>query len=268
VLIVNNQHTVTVEKTTIRLVTCEECETDFVYELSRSGEGYGNSVYFLDESGAKKRAARKAKEQLSRKMKNACEAIPCPQCAHVQDHMLGKARSDRAIKIGLLAALVFLLSVGGFALALSTKAFLLGIVLGGLFLVATAVIGIFAVVALNSFDPNNKPKSERIKRAEELASPRKDFERGFAENAEEEFSKNCKKLAKKKQPTFEFAIWVDRTQIKHADSIKVNLPNGERASVKLKPSLKDGDTFEFSHEVDGREVQLVGVVNIYSKTKS
>jgi hypothetical protein len=267
-MIVNNQHTITVTQSAVRLVICEECNTEYVYQLERSGEGMGNSVYFLDEAGAKRRAERKAREQLARKMEHACEAIPCPRCGHYQDHMLAKARGEAAFKWGLLAALAMVLCVGGFVLALSTRAVMLGVGIGVLGLLAAIVLGIIGLVVNGSYDPNKKPKEERLRIAVERAFRRRDFEAGFAEAAGDEFEKFCKKLGKKKGRRFEIPVWADRGQIRHADPLPVTLPPGDKVTIKLRSDSRDGDEFAFPAEVDGYEVEIVCVLNVYTKTRA
>jgi hypothetical protein len=268
-MLVNQQYTATVEASAVRLVACEECDTEYVYQLGRSAEGYGNSIYMLDNKGAKKRAMRKAKEELARKMKDACEAIPCPECGHVQDHMLPKARFDRAVLIGLIAIPTVLLMIGMLFVGQYTRLGNLAYAVSGLSFLATLGVGIFALVASSSYNPNRKPEAERIALGEEKAARRKDFEKGFAEAAAEQFDEFRDQLGRKKSQTrFEVPVWVDRGQMKAGDSVKPRLPDGERVSIRLKPDDGDGDEFPFSREVDGHEIQVVCVLNVYTKNKS
>jgi hypothetical protein len=265
-MIVNNQHTVTVEQSAVRLVTCEECNAEYVYTLSRSGEGIGNSVYFLDESGAKKRAERKAKEQLSRKMKSACEPIPCPKCLHIQDHMIGKARSDRGAGISFFAIVAFLLALGGCALGQWTKMGNAGFILGGVFFLFALGLGALALIAFTSYDPNKQSEETLRKIADENAFLRKEFERSFAATAADEFERFCKKLGKKKGRRFEMAVWADRGQVRDAEALKVKLPVGETATIKLREA-RDSDEFAFPQTVDDYDIEIVCVLNVYTKTK-
>jgi len=266
-MIVNNQHTVTVEQSTVRLVVCEECDADYVYQLTRSGEGIGNSVYFLDESGAKNRAERKAKEQLAKKMRTAVDAIPCPECGHYQDHMIPRARFERSFLWLLLGGGTLVLTIVLMILGAETRLGNVGYVLGGLFFLATVVIGVIALVIYSTYDPNRKPKAERRALGQEKASSRRDFERGFAATAEDEFEKFCRRLGKKKNRRFELAFWADRGQVKYAETIKLRLPIGEKVSIKLAPDLHDGDAFDFSFEVDGYPIEIAGILNLYTKAK-
>jgi hypothetical protein len=268
-MIVNQQYTATAEATAVRLVACEECDTEYVYQLERSAEGYGNSIYMLDNAGAKKRAMRKAKDDLARKMKNACEAIPCPECGHVQDHMLGKARFDRAVRIGLFAILTVLLMIGMLFVGQYTRLGKFAYALSGLSCLATIGVGIFALVAYSSYNPNRKPEAERIAYGQENATLRKDFEKAFAAAAEDAFEEFCGRLGKKKAKTrFEMPVWVDRGQLKGGETVKPRLPDGERVSIRLKADDRDGDEFPFAREVDGHEIQVVCVLNVYTKNRS
>ena len=267
-MLVNQQYTATVEATAVRLVACEECDTEYVYQLERSAEGYGNSIYMLDNKGAKKRAMRKAKDELARKMKNACEAIPCPECGHVQDHMLPKARFDRAVLIGLIAIPTVLLMIGMLFVGEYTRLGKLAYALSGLSCLATLGVGIFALVVYTSYNPNRKPEAERIALGEEKAARRKAFEKGFAEAAVEQFDEFRDQLGRKKAVTsFEMMVWADRSQVKHGDPIRVPLPTG-RAELKLPEDARDGDEFKFSREVDGVDVTFVCTLCVYTRNKS
>jgi hypothetical protein len=266
-MIVNNQHTVTVEQSTVRLVVCEECDADYVYQLTRSGEGIGNSPYFLDESGAKKRAERKAREQVNKTMRTAVNAIPCPECGHYQDHMVPRARFEKSFLYLLLGGGTLVVSIVFLILGAETRFGNVGYILGGLLFLATAVIGVITLVIYTTYNPNKKPKAERRALGEEKASLRSDFERDFAASADDDFDKFCRKLGKKKNRRFELVFWADRGQLKYSETIKLHLPVGKTVSIKLAPDLRDGDAFEYDYEVDGYPIQIACILNLYTKAK-
>ncbi|HEX3150407.1 MAG TPA: hypothetical protein VHR66_20180 [Gemmataceae bacterium] len=266
-MIVSNQHTVTLSQTAVRLVSCEGCDADYVYQLSREGEGMSNSFYFLDESGAAKRAERKARKQLSRKMETARNGIPCPRCGHYQDHMIGKARYDKATPIAAIAVLAFVVAIVFFLLGSNTRMGLFGNFLGVVFLLVFAAGCAYGLYLINFYNPNKKPEEERLQYAEENAVLRKKFERGLADNAADEFERFRKRLAKKKERRFEMGFWADRGQLRYGDPIEVRLPVGEWVTVQLRRDSRDGAEFRFPVEVDGFEVEVVCVLNVYTKTR-
>jgi acyl-CoA synthetase (AMP-forming)/AMP-acid ligase II len=267
-IIVNNQHEATVTQTVLRLVACEECDAEYIYSLTREGSGYGNSVYFLDEEGAKERASRRAEENLENQMRSACNAVPCPKCGHYQDHMLPRARAQRAgiYKVG--AGLALILMIVFLVLALKSNPIRVGLPIAGVCFLAMLALGMVALIIHVSYNPNKKSEEERLEIAAKDASLRNDFERAQAVMAVEDFEQFCKKIAKKKKRRFEFSIWVDRGQIKHADEIDILLPSNEASTIQLRSKMRDGDQFTFSHEVDEYTVQMVGVLNVYTKRRA
>jgi hypothetical protein len=268
-MIFNVQYTAEVQATAVRLVLCDECEAEYVYQLERTTEGYGNSVYALDNAGAKRRATKQAEKALDRTMKSACDVIPCPECGYVQDHMLKQARFERAALFGLIGAGTLILAIGMLFVGAYTRLGNLAFAVAGLSFLATLGLGIFALVAYATHDPNRKPEADRIAKGQELAAGRKDFEKAFTDAAEQDFDKFCRKLGKKKSDgRFEMRVWADRGQVKAGDTIRPRLPDGERVTIRLPTDSRDGDEFPFDREVDGRPVQIVCVLNIYTKTKS
>jgi hypothetical protein len=267
-LVYNEQHSADVEQSTVRLVTCEQCDTDYVYQLTRSGQGYANSLYGLDNAGAKRRAKRQAKDQLARRMQLACEVVPCPECGHVQRHMFRKARSDRAFLVGLVPMATTVLTVASFVIGLSVWNGRVWYLLGVVFLLASLIGLVVTVFVYGMYNPDRKSRDARLRLAEEKAMPRKEFERSFADAAADEFDRFRRKSGKRKDRPFELAVWADRGQVKRGESLKVRLPHGEWVSLKLPAGVADGHTFELTGEADDREVLFRCVLNIYTKTQS
>ncbi|MGL4419054.1 MAG: hypothetical protein ACRCZF_00185 [Gemmataceae bacterium] len=259
----NEQWTVTMASSAIRLVSCEECDTDYIYKLERETEGHGNAVMGLGSEGAKKRAAKEAKKKLDQQLTTACDAVPCPECGHYQDHMLGQARSDKSTPLlagaagGLVVGIILLLAVKSIPL------------LGAVVLMLTFGAGGIGLFFLTTYDPNKQPEQKRLEIAEEKAYRRKDFERESQAKSEKSYEKFLDKLERgtAKSTSFEFPLWVDRGQIRDEADVKVRLPNGEKTSIQLDDQATDGDTFRFDEEVEGRTIRLVAALKVYTRTK-
>jgi hypothetical protein len=91
---VGRKYTATVTGSVWRAVTCEHCRLQWAYKLTRKAEGTGRSAYFLDNSGASRRADDEAETELKRKLENDVDAIPCPRCQRYQQAMFGQARYE------------------------------------------------------------------------------------------------------------------------------------------------------------------------------
>lgn len=64
----------------LKMVRCEQCAQDYVYVLTRSAEGQGRSLLFLDNEGARERAASRAERRLREKLERSCDPVPCLHC--------------------------------------------------------------------------------------------------------------------------------------------------------------------------------------------
>jgi hypothetical protein len=86
------KHAATASAKAVRAVSCEECGTDYVYEVERAAVGHGLSIYALDEDGAARRAQEEARTEVQRRLESEIEVVPCPKCGRVQSHMVPLAR--------------------------------------------------------------------------------------------------------------------------------------------------------------------------------
>jgi hypothetical protein len=98
-------------------VLCEWCNTVYQYDLERKATGKGKSLLFLDNQGAKERAADRAQDKLEREIERAVDPIPCPQCGRYQTHMFKAAREEYHLGlyycgIGFLILIFIFLGVG------------------------------------------------------------------------------------------------------------------------------------------------------------
>jgi hypothetical protein len=95
-----------------KLVRCEKCGYEYIYllEVEAAGEGYYS---FLDINNWEGEASAHAAAETLRdqKLRDDCAVVPCAECGHVQQHMLGKARWE--YRRWMLRAGLYACPVGG-----------------------------------------------------------------------------------------------------------------------------------------------------------
>jgi hypothetical protein len=85
VFIYTKTFTATATGTQLKTVVCEKCSTEFYYELSRTGRGSASAVYGIGSEGAKVRAADAAGRNLTKRLREEAELVPCPKCKWVNE---------------------------------------------------------------------------------------------------------------------------------------------------------------------------------------
>src|SRR5437870_5193507 len=90
-LYVGKSYTVTAKGSAVREVHCANCGADFVYLMERNISGHGSSPYFLNNSGAAKRAEASAKKHLEEAMAEQ-DVVACPGCGWYQPAMIKQVR--------------------------------------------------------------------------------------------------------------------------------------------------------------------------------
>jgi hypothetical protein len=88
-------YTVTLSGSVLKVLRCEQCGTEYGYQMTRSAQGGGTSLLFLDNQGAQDRAAQAASARLVAKLENSCDPVPCPQCGWYQAEMIPRVRRLR-----------------------------------------------------------------------------------------------------------------------------------------------------------------------------
>jgi hypothetical protein len=78
----------------LRRVTCEKCGAQFVYALTRKAVAESTSWFFLDNQGAKERAAENVDRELSEALDRDVDRVPCPKCGLYQSAMFPGIRRD------------------------------------------------------------------------------------------------------------------------------------------------------------------------------
>ncbi|GEM_PF-6865836 len=77
---IGNQHTSTVTLSRVVDFSCSNCGHQEKALVTGVGQGQGNSAYFLDESGAKDRAATGANKKALKNVGQTLKLAKCPNC--------------------------------------------------------------------------------------------------------------------------------------------------------------------------------------------
>lgn len=96
----------------LKTCRCEACEADFLYLVERTAEGSGTSLLWLDNQGAKGRAAEAARKGLDKALEKAIDAVPCPACGWLQSDMVRMLKRRRlwwSVGIGIIVSAALLL---------------------------------------------------------------------------------------------------------------------------------------------------------------
>jgi hypothetical protein len=88
------EYTAHLSGATLKSVRCERCHAEYVYRMERDGSGSGTSLLFLDNQGARDRAAQQAADELGGRLRRECDAVPCPACGWYQRAMIDALRRD------------------------------------------------------------------------------------------------------------------------------------------------------------------------------
>ncbi len=113
---VGNRYSANVEKLVPLDFACSECDYEQVALVPSWGEGQGNSPYFLDETGAKDRAAVGADGAADKNARKILALACCPQCFAQDQNALRRHRINTWLTLlalfvvcGLLGALLAVL---------------------------------------------------------------------------------------------------------------------------------------------------------------
>jgi hypothetical protein len=64
----------------LKQVVCENCATEYFYQLHRSFTASHDAPYYLGQSGAQRKAEVSARKGLEKRLANDSEMVPCPAC--------------------------------------------------------------------------------------------------------------------------------------------------------------------------------------------
>ncbi len=169
-------------------VRCEWCEGEYVYTMQMTGQGASTSFYHVGEAGARERSQAMAEASLAASLEQGCAIVPCPNCGHIQEHMVAAARRDRhywmrraPLPAALIAVPLLLAALNLTALHRQSGA-AVTMRLAWVFWAATAAAGLATVglpllrrVLAAGYDPNAEPADDRARRGREFAVPLADF---------------------------------------------------------------------------------------------
>jgi hypothetical protein len=188
------KYTATLRGKTAKLVTCEECQAEYVYFVERTAKGVDDSPLFLDNAGAERNARRRAEQDLRDKLDTAVAVVPCPECGRVQSHMIDLARREKfghrrgLAKVAIIAGGIFVAAAGIAALLYLKEG-------GSGKLIMSLVYGPPAGLAFAwgiakwirtgreaaEYDPNAEDRGGRLRRGREAAIPRAELIKQMAE---------------------------------------------------------------------------------------
>ncbi|HEX3150872.1 MAG TPA: hypothetical protein VHR66_22530 [Gemmataceae bacterium] len=179
------EYTSTMSGSVLKLVRCEQCETEYVYQLERTAEGQGTSFLFTDNEGASARASSRAEETLRRKLERGVDLVPCLACGWYQQDMIPRARREHrrwmfnvgaCLTVGLIPVAIFggIINAGRFGEPAIPWPVFVAI------LVVLATIGIGLMVAkfigARTYDPNGQDVETRKQLGQARAVLRADLE--------------------------------------------------------------------------------------------
>ncbi len=190
-------YTSTVRAQIPMLVYCEGCGLEYVYVMTRTAQGQGSSLLFLNNEGARGQASDVARKELMHKLRTHFDAVPCPACGQYQEHMIPRVRQQHRrwmVMAGIYALLLSILAglVGMIALAIGSSSRDSGPTVFGGVLVALAAVGLVCAIAfpLNKFlssrhyDPNSEDVEARKQLGQKRAVSKEDYEQMTRERHE------------------------------------------------------------------------------------
>jgi hypothetical protein len=178
-----------VSGSTLRTVVCEQCQTEYIYFLTREAEASAVAVLFLDQEGAGIRALGAAQADLRKKLASEHDPIPCPTCGWYQKPMVKVLRAAHwrglhiagviLMYIGFLFAAMHVLQVLGAKGKWIDPALLnIGSFFGGIGLTLMVVRKLLSM----PLDPNAGDPEVRKKQGRSLALTRPEYDLVAAEN--------------------------------------------------------------------------------------
>lgn len=179
------EYTSTMSGSVLKLVRCEQCVTEYVYQLQRTAEGQGTSFLFTDNEGASARASSRAEDALRRKLERGVDLVPCLACGWYQQEMIPRARREHrrwmlnvgaCLTIGLLPVAI----IGGIinSARFGEPAIPWPVFFGGLILLALIGIGLMLgkLISSRGYDPNDQDVEKRKQLGEGRAVLRSQLE--------------------------------------------------------------------------------------------
>jgi hypothetical protein len=185
-IILGYKYSATLTGAVLKLVRCESCQVEYVYQMKRTGTGSGVSPLFLDNHGAHGRAAERAEKDLHARLEREVDSVPCPACGWYQSEMLPKARRDHGgwmRTVGLVLLIVaFITGMVAYSASMGPEVNRAWDVwsFGAAALVGGSVgAALLATKAYRSsrYDPNSADREDRIRAGQNRAVHKEEWEK-------------------------------------------------------------------------------------------
>jgi hypothetical protein len=191
----------TARGSTPKLVKCEQCGFEYVYLISVTATGEGTSFLFLDNDGARARSRAAAEAELVSRLEGGISVVPCPECGHIQQHMVPLARGQRhAWMLGAWVPLLLIAGVLGLVTGCMSYGMLEGhwvAAVGWVIVVLLISLGValpvWRIFLVRGYDPNADPVEQRKELGQKFAFPKELFVQ--AAPGEMETQEFCREVA-------------------------------------------------------------------------
>src|SRR5258706_5719452 len=79
----------------IKHCACEKCGAAYQYQMVRRGQGAASAPYYINTSGAEKRAQQRANRNLAKLLEKGIDPVACPDCGWFQAAMVREMRQRK-----------------------------------------------------------------------------------------------------------------------------------------------------------------------------
>jgi hypothetical protein len=264
------RYTAKVEAVIPQLVHCTYCDCKFIYEMTVTGYGFGDSGYKWTDAGTRKaeKQARKASEKNARKhlkrqlnRRGLCDAVPCAECYRYQPYMEQLLQGKQYTGMGCLAAIIFLMAVtfvfGGVKFLTESRAYSKML---GCFAMAL-VVGLvgFAVLRLmywmqSRYDPNEEEElASRSARADERTMSLEEYNkeqlrrvRSAYDNYTTATQDKPRRKGQRKENSESLILdwWVLPSAFLEETTLSIEVVEGEFATVVVPEDMEPGSVLE------------------------
>ncbi|MBY0456161.1 MAG: hypothetical protein K2V38_02365 [Gemmataceae bacterium] len=257
----------TIETSIPHLVVCENCKTEYIYELKRGATG--------ESSGGPETAKKKAWTSLLNQLLNACDPVPCMECLHYQDHMRETAAKRKYVWLEHLASIsavtaffaLVVLAIGWYIIRQEPEKN------SQFYEITGAITGISAILAIvlyclssylcARYDPNATREEVRRQIAVKRAMTVKGYRDKLAARMRVGYEKHLTEMAKKRRSErsdFVIEVWLKEEELTGKSPIVVSLPDGATAQLYLGPDMEDGSDYPLESDA-GKRLPFVARVS-------
>lgn len=144
------KYTVRASGSTMKLVTCENCGCEYLYQVKHQASGSATNVLWLNKQGAIRNAENNANQNLENYLKNAARNYPCPDCGFYQADMIQRMKNaiwQKGLGFGFVAFIIALIITS------SDPSFMFYALTSGV------IVGMLFLSPLASFNPNRDART-------------------------------------------------------------------------------------------------------------